>query len=170
MNREIAMGWVFLIIAVIVLDQVTKRLVLSGTDIEIIKGFFHITYVENRGAAFSILQDFRWGFIVITLIAVGVMIWVMISQKHVLARLSLSLLMGGAIGNMIDRLFLGYVVDFLNFYPFGYDFPVFNAADVCITVGVALLIVYIIFIYDEPKEGNSKGSESAGPDSPEPEP
>jgi lipoprotein signal peptidase len=151
------MGWAFLIIAVIVLDQVTKHMIPVGTDIEIIRGFFYITYCENRGAAFSILQNFRWGFIIITVIAVAVMIRIMISQKHPLARLALSLLTGGAIGNMIDRLLRGYVVDFLNFYPFGYDFPVFNVADICITVGVALLIIYIIFIYTEPERKNDSG-------------
>jgi len=146
------MGWVLLIIASIVADQVTKRLVTAGTHIEIIKGFFYITYVENRGAAFSILQNFRWGFVILTFIAFAVMIRMMVVQKHVLVRLSLSLLIGGATGNLIDRLFHGYVVDFLDFYPFGYDFPVFNAADVCITVGVALLIIYVVFIYKEPRK------------------
>ncbi|MDI9514343.1 MAG: signal peptidase II [Clostridiaceae bacterium] len=155
------MIWGLLIIAIIVLDQVTKHLIPVGIDIEIIKGFFYITYCENRGAAFSILQNFRWGFIVITVIAVAAMIWVMILQKHVLARLSLSLLIGGALGNMIDRLFMGYVVDFFNFYPFGYDFAIFNVADISITIGVALLIIYILFIYKEPPKGKTSVAEEA---------
>ncbi|HOQ75969.1 MAG TPA: signal peptidase II [Thermoclostridium sp.] len=163
------MVWVLLIIAAVVMDQVTKRLVAVGTDIEIIKEFFYITYCENRGAAFSILQNFRWGFIVLTVIALVVMARAMISQKHALARFSLSLLMGGAIGNMIDRLFKGYVVDFLNFYPFGYDFPIFNAADVCITIGVTLLFVYIIFFYKEQPKDKVSEIKEAKADSPEPE-
>ena len=160
------MIWVLLIITIIGLDQVTKHLSPVGSDIEIIKGFFYITYCENRGAAFSILQNFRWGFIVITVIAVAAMIWVMISQKHVLARLSLSLLIGGALGNMIDRLFMGYVVDFLNFYPFGYDFAIFNVADISITIGVTLLIIYILFIYKEPSERKTPVAEEAEADFP----
>ena len=94
---------------------------------------------------------------------------VMVLQKHPLARLSLSLLMGGAVGNMIDRLFQGYVVDFLNFYPFGYDFPIFNTADICITVGVALLLVYIIFVYKEPPKDKAPAAEDAKAGSPKPE-
>ena len=107
------------------------------------------------------------GVIIITVIA-AVMAR-MVLQKHPLARLSLSLLMGGAVGNMIDRLFQGYVVDFLNFYPFGYDFPIFNTADICITVGVALLLVYIIFVYKEPPKDKAPAAEDAKAGSPKPE-
>lgn len=155
------MVWGLLIIAVIIADQVTKHLVPVGTHIEIIKGFFYITYCENRGAAFSILQNFRWGFIILTIIAVAVMIRFMVTQKHTLARLSLALITGGALGNMIDRLIKGYVIDFFDFYPFGYDFAIFNVADICITIGVALLLVYIIFIYKEPSAGKISVTEEA---------
>lgn len=161
------MIWILLIIAVIGVDQITKHLVPVGTHIEIIKGFFYITYCENRGAAFSILQNFRWGFIIITIIAVAVMIRIMTTHKNTLARLSLSLLIGGALGNMIDRLFRGYVVDFFDFYPFGYDFAIFNVADVCITIGVGLLLIYIIFVYREPVTGKTSAADKANKDSSE---
>lgn len=161
------MIWVLLILAIIVVDQVTKHLIAPGTHIEIIRGFFYITYCENRGAAFSILQNFRWGFVIITVIALVVMIRILYSQKHALARLSLSLLIGGALGNLIDRLFLGYVIDFFDFYPFGYDFAIFNVADVCITVGVALLLVYLVFCYKEPA-GKESSAENAEADSDRP--
>jgi len=159
------MGWIVLIIAAIIVDQVTKHLVPVGAHIEIIKGFFYITYCENRGAAFSILQDFRWGFVILTIVAVAAMIRVMVTHKHALARLSLSLLIGGALGNLIDRLFRGYVIDFFDFYPFGYDFAIFNVADVCITVGVALLLVYIIFFYKEPLAGKTSAEKEGESDS-----
>lgn len=158
------MGWIVLIIAAIVVDQVTKHLVPVGTHIEIIKGFFYITYCENRGAAFSILQDFRWGFVILTVVAVAVMIRVMVTHKHVLARLSLSLLIGGAVGNLIDRLFRGYVIDFFDFYPFGFDFAIFNVADICITVGVGLLLVYILFFYKEPSAEKASAEKKADSD------
>ena len=78
------------------------------------------------------------------------MIGYFIKSDNNFLRLALSILIAGAIGNFIDRLFRGYVVDFLDFYPFGYDFPVFNVADICVNVGVFLLVIYIIFIYKEP--------------------
>lgn len=150
------MLWIILIVALIGLDQLTKwyfytnKLLYDGY--EVIKDFFYLTYLENRGAAFGMLQNFRWVFIGLTIIAVGVMIWYFVKNNNFVIRISLMFLISGAVGNFIDRLFRGFVVDFLDFFPFGYDFPVFNLADICVNVGVFFLIIYIIFIYKEPEK------------------
>ena len=155
------MVWAFMIIVIIGLDQATKWLIFAERvrfeNLPIIKDFFYITYCENRGAAFSILQNFRWGFVILTMIAIAVMIRLMITQKHLLLRFSLALLVAGAFGNMIDRALKGFVVDFLHFYPFGYDFAIFNVADMSVNVGAFFLIIYMIFIYKEPSKGKTSG-------------
>ena len=81
-----------------------------------------------------------------TIVAVSIMIWYFIKNKNVILRISLTLLISGAVGNFVDRLFRGFVVDFLDFYPFGYDFPIFNFADICINVGVFFLI-FMLFLF-----------------------
>jgi signal peptidase II len=150
------MLWILLIIGLIGIDQITKWYFyvnqLQFDRLPVIKDFFYLTYVENRGAAFGILQNFRWIFVVLTVLVVGVMIWYFIRNKNRILRVSLAFIISGAVGNFIDRAFRGFVVDFLDFYPFGYDFPVFNVADICINVGVFFLIIYVIFIYEEPKK------------------
>lgn len=154
------MLWIITVVALIALDQWTKWFFYSHQvlfeNYEIIKDFFYLSYLENRGAAFGMLQNFRWAFIILTIAAVGVMIWYFLKNRHGLLRGALCLLIAGALGNFIDRLLRGFVVDFLHFYPFGYDFPVFNVADICVTVGVALLVIYLLFIYKEPEKKNPK--------------
>lgn len=153
------MYWILLIIGIIGIDQAAKIYIFTAQDkfqnLPIIKDFFYITYCENRGAAFSILQNQRWVFVAITIIAIIIMIWIMTKQKHILLRLSLSLVIAGAFGNMIDRAIRGFVVDFLHFFPFGYDFAIFNVADMSINIGVAILLIYLIFIYKDPGKGKT---------------
>ncbi len=157
------MLWIILILLLTAIDQLTKWYFfinqIQFEKFQVIKDFFYLTYLENRGAAFGILQNFRWAFIVLTIIAVGFMIWYFIKNKNTLLRISMTLLISGAIGNFIDRLSRGFVVDFLDFYPFGYDFPVFNVADIWVCIGVALLVYYVIFIYEEPKKASKESEE-----------
>ncbi|MCX7773620.1 MAG: signal peptidase II [Clostridia bacterium] len=149
------MYWVLFIIALIGLDQWTKWFIFTHRiqfeNLPVIKDFFYLTYLENRGAAFGILQNFRWGFILLTLVALVAMVWYFRKNKNMVFRLALSFLFAGAVGNFIDRLFRGFVVDFFHFYPFGYDFAVFNVADVWVNIAVALLVIFLIFIYKEPQ-------------------
>ena len=131
---------------VIVLDQITKYMVAGNMllyeDIPVISGFFHITYVQNTGMAWSMLSGQQILLSLAAAVAIGVMLWVLITRKPgILVRISLGLMIGGAAGNLIDRLLLNHVRDFLNFYIFGYDFPVFNIADVALCIGVAFLIL-----------------------------
>lgn len=135
---------------VIILDQLTKWLIVKnlelGESIQIIENFLYITSHRNRGAAWGILQGQMWFFYVITVIVIIGMVYYI--QKHVngkwLTGVSLGLMLGGAIGNFIDRLFRKEVVDFINTYIFGYDFPVFNIADSALVIGVILLMIQML--------------------------
>ena len=153
------MLWIVLIIILTGADQLSKWYFYTNrfqyNGFVVIKDFFYLTYLENRGAAFGMLQNQRWLFIILTVVAVSFMIWYLIKNKNTILRLSMAFLISGAAGNFIDRLFRGFVVDFLDFYPFGYDFPIFNFADICVNIGAFLLVYYVIFIYKEP--ANKKG-------------
>ncbi len=141
--------WLFLSILVIILDQLSKAVINShfqyGESMEI-TGFFNLVLVHNSGAAFSFLHDAggmqRWLFSGIAIIASVWIIWLL--RKHAAQKLfsiALALILGGALGNLIDRISYGYVVDFLDFYWNTYHFPAFNIADSAITCGAILLII-----------------------------
>ena len=138
-------GWLILSAIVLLLDQWTKWLVEGHFvygEVLPLTSFFNLTLRYNPGAAFSFLSDAggwqRWFF---TAIAVVVSVWVVWSLRQAkgMYALSLSLIMGGAIGNVIDRLQYGHVIDFLDFYAGSWHWPAFNVADSAITVGVILL-------------------------------
>ncbi len=139
----------------VVLDQFTKVLALQNLKgqepITIIPDVFQLLYVENRGAAFGILQNKQWVFLIITAIVLVALIWAlprMSRERHFLPlRLCLCFIGAGAVGNMIDRIFRGYVVDF--FYFKLIDFPVFNVADIYVTTSAIVLIFLIVFLYKE---------------------
>lgn len=132
--------------------QIVKSMEI-GESIEIIKDFFYITSHRNRGAAWGILQDQMWLFYIVTIVVVIAIIYYMEKQAKGIAlfQLSLAFLLGGAIGNFIDRLFRKEVVDFLDTYIFTYDFPIFNIADAALTIGVILLFIQMIFESREEK-------------------
>lgn len=141
------------IILLVLIDQLTKFLVINtikGVEtLPLIQDVFHLTYWENRGAAFGILQNQRVFFVILTiLIVLAVVIFMIVKKpKSLMLCTSLTLLMGGAIGNFIDRALKGYVVDFLDFRLI--NFPIFNAADCFVVVGAVLLAVYLIFMEDK---------------------
>ena len=138
---------ILLSIILLVLDQVSKLLVMNllSEPITIIKNFFYLTYVQNKGAAFSILTGERLFLIVISIIIIILLLNYAKKNKPEtkLEYLSMSLIIGGSLGNLIDRIIRGSVIDFLDFNIFGYDFPVFNLADTFITIGVILLLIVI---------------------------
>lgn len=142
---------IVIIIILIIIDQVTKyitRHTLENNSIVVIKNFFNLTYVKNTGGAWGVLGGKLWLFIIITLVALGGMFYFFKDfdlKSNTLFSIALCLLIAGAIGNFIDRLFIGYVTDFLDFNIFGYDFPVFNVADICITLGVIALLIKLLF-------------------------
>ena len=141
-----------IVVICVLLDQITKVIARSQLkpkgSITIIKNFFKFTYVENKGGAWGAFSGKLWLFIIITVIALGIMFYLLKDfnlQNNKMYSIGLCLIIAGAIGNFIDRLALKYVTDFLDFYIFGYDFPVFNVADICIVIGVFMLIVQILF-------------------------
>ena len=149
------------ILTLVFLDQLTKWLVVLKLkpihDFPIIDKIFHLTYIENRGAAFGILQGKHLFFIIMTIIVMGFIgiyyYRLPHERKYNWMRFALTLLGAGAIGNLIDRIRLGYVIDFLYFKLI--NFPVFNFADMCVVVGVSILIVFILI---NPDEKQTKGS------------
>ncbi|MBQ9557905.1 MAG: signal peptidase II [Clostridia bacterium] len=137
--------------ALVAADQITKALAVAYlkpvTTVPLIRDVLHLTYRENTGAAFSILSGFRWGFVILAVIVCGILIYFNASRKldSKLFYASSILVVAGAIGNVIDRIATGAVVDFIDFRLI--DFPVFNFADICLTVGVALMFIYFLFFY-----------------------
>lgn len=142
--------WLGLSFLAVVLDQVSK-LVVSGSmqlyqSIKIMP-YFNLTYVHNTGAAFSFLSDAggwqRWFFAGLAVIISSVMVvWLAkLKQHETLLAVALSLVLGGAIGNLIDRLAYGYVIDFLDVYYQSWHWPAFNIADSAITLGVVLMLL-----------------------------
>lgn len=138
-----------IIISIILLciDQISKLLIVNlltkTNSIAIIKNFFYLTYINNDGAAFSILVGKR-----VLLILIAVLVIVMLIRyikknniQNKLELVSISLIIGGSLGNLIDRVVRGYVIDFLDFKIFNYNFPIFNLADTFIVIGVFLLLL-----------------------------
>ena len=151
-----------IVAAVIVLDQFTKYVVLQRfslhESVPVIPGFFNLTYVRNPGAAFGILAGAHgaWRtvfFITISLVALAVIITLVRKTHDRLPLVAFALIGGGAVGNLIDRVRSGEVVDFIEWYYRSYHWPAFNIADSAISVGVALLAVDMLF----PRKQNVKG-------------
>lgn len=165
------------LVGVFVLDLVTKALIdkfmYVGQSIELIPSFLYITYVRNTKAAFGsafglekLLGDeaIRIIFLVITVLAVGVFCYLLyrLRKRHILMRLAIALIIAGALGNFFNRLCLHYVRDFVEFVFFGCklpllgeSFPVFNVADMGLTIGEILFLIYFIAIYKDPKPAQS---------------
>lgn len=142
--------WLWLSCGVVAADQLSKRLAEAlldhGRPVELLS-WFNLTLAYNRGAAFSFLSDAsgwqRWFFVGVGLVAVVVIgLWLRrLEPREWLTAAGLSLVLGGAVGNLIDRLWLGHVVDFIDWHYGGWHWPAFNLADSAITVGVALLLI-----------------------------
>ncbi|GAJ38716.1 signal peptidase II [Saccharococcus caldoxylosilyticus] len=145
-------------LAVVAIDQWTKWLVVKymrlGESIPIIPNVLYITSHRNRGAAWGILQGQFWLFYLITVIVViGLIVYIQrLPRGERLFGVALGLMLGGAIGNFIDRLFRKEVVDFIHAYIGTYSFPVFNIADSALTIGVALLFIKMFFFATSEKE------------------
>ncbi len=167
--------WLMIMVGVIFLDQLTKWLTVINLEyipwpgvpdtVPIIEDVFHFTYVRNEGAAFGILKDQRWVFLVVStvaIIALSIYLWKNRNGSKLL-NLGISFIVGGGIGNMIDRTLLGYVIDFLDFRLI--DFAIFNVADsfVCVGVGLFALAVILEEIKTSKKEKAAKLAASEAP-------
>jgi signal peptidase II len=155
-------------ILIVVLDQITKWVILKWVplyDKIAVTSFINITHQHNRGAAFSFLADAsgwqRWfftGLAVVVSAAIVVWLWRIRKERPLVLSTGLSLVLGGAVGNVIDRIRFGYVVDFIQVLIAGWPFPSFNVADSAITVGAGLLIVDALFISGRVKPTAEEGA------------
>lgn len=148
-SRLYGLRWLWLSALMLVLDQVSKFWVASKLELYEsipVTRFFNLVYVHNYGAAFSFLNDAggwqRWFFTLIALIVSGLLIWWLkqTTGEQKITACGYALVLSGAIGNVADRIVVGYVIDFLDFYAGGYHWPAFNIADSAIFIGAALLI------------------------------
>lgn len=155
------MYWYYIIaFIVVVIDQLSKWVIVKtmayGDSITVIEDFFYITSHRNQGAAWGILQGQMGFFYIITaVVVVGIIFYMQkYAKESKLLAVSLSLILGGALGNFMDRLFRQEVVDFFDFIIFNYNYPIFNVADSSLVVGVILIIIATII--DEKKKGKVK--------------
>lgn len=147
--------------ASILVDQIVKIIISStmsvGETIPVIKDIFHFTYIRNEGAAFGMLSEHRWVFMIISSVAIVTMCIYLFKfcKERMLTRIGIALVIGGGIGNMIDRIFLGYVVDMIDCRFI--DFYVFNVADSCVCVGAGIVFLGVLLdTIKEIKESKAK--------------
>ncbi|NLX61044.1 MAG: signal peptidase II [Tissierellia bacterium] len=146
-----------MVLAIVLIDQITKlaaiKYLKGNKPFIIIEDFFQLHYVENTGAAFGIFKNGRYFFIIISILViifVAFFVFKYFNSLILTMKIALSMFIGGAIGNLIDRIRLGYVVDFLSFrLPWGYDFPVFNIADTFIVISTIFIMVMLLFSKQE---------------------
>lgn len=142
--------YILFITIFVLLDQFSKRAVVANIKLNqvivLIKDFFYLTHVRNYGAGFSILQHATAFLLALTIVSCIVLFYLLITcnRRDLLSIVCYLLIISGAIGNFIDRIRYSYVIDFLDFKIFGYDFPVFNVADCFITIGCFLLIFKLL--------------------------
>lgn len=147
----------FFVVLLVMMDQLSKFFVVSflkgQSPYILIDGFLSFYYIENRGAAFGILQNSQLLFSIITIVVLlGLMIYLIKNYKSssLATKISLTLIIAGAVGNFIDRLRLKYVIDFISFRMFGHDFAVFNLADSFIVIGTIIVMILVI-LHENPK-------------------
>lgn len=141
---------IFITLIIIIFDVISKifisNILILNKSITIIPNFFYLTYTHNYGGAWSIFDNSTLFITIVSfLIIIGIIYYLF--KNKVTKKIEIvgySLLLGGAIGNLIDRIVYGYVIDFLDFYIFKYDFPIFNIADIGMVVGIILLLVSMI--------------------------
>ena len=149
----------------LILDQLVKRWVEENIPLfevqKLLPGIVQLTHVENRGSAFGMLQNARWFFVGITIVAFGFLVWVLASKRihGALGQWAVAFVISGALGNFIDRVRQGYVVDMFEFEFV--SFAIFNVADIFITVGGVLACVYVLFFHERLTTAHRIASETA---------
>lgn len=132
------------------LDQIIKKMITIciglGESITLIPSFFHLTYVRNTGAAWSVLEGNRIFLILVSFVAIGLVYFFMIKDKKIqkIEEIGYGILLGGIFGNLIDRVVFGYVIDFLHFTFGRYQFPIFNIADIGIVIGTIIIVTIMV--------------------------
>ena len=159
MNRKI----ITIATVALAIDQISKVatsiLLEFNKPLQVIKDFFYLTLVHNEGAAWGIFSNTKIVILIGTMIAlITIYHFIYCFKQNKRNTLAFGLLLGGLSGNLIDRLLFGHVRDFLDFYIFGYDYPVFNIADICIVVGVILLIIAVLKGEDTNEDNSNRQS------------
>ena len=166
-NGISSLRWFAVAATVLLLDQLTKLWIMTEFvlgDSRYISSFFNLVRAHNEGAAFSFLSDAggwqRWFFTILSsVISLVIVVWlVRLPRQKILEALALSLILGGALGNLYDRVTLGYVVDFLDFHWAGWHFAAFNVADMAISIGAGLIIIEALFFADNANSEDSNSS------------
>ena len=164
--------WSLVILISVLVDQLTKQLVVMnlevGESVDLIPGVLRFTYVQNEGAAFGMLADQRWVFMIISMVAIAGMFFYLwkFRPDSKIACCAIALIVGGGIGNMIDRIYLTYVIDFIDFCAFPKLWVwVFNVADACVCVGAGALMIWCVVAMiresKNPQKNKKKKSEEA---------
>lgn len=139
----------------VLLDQISKTIAINNLvefhSVPVINNFFYWTLCYNTGGAWSVLSSSTWLLTIISILALGLVIFTLYKSQSKLYNVTASIFMGGLIGNLIDRLVQSKVTDFIDFVIFGYDFPVFNVADICICIS-AVFIVFLILKEEKENE------------------
>lgn len=165
-----ARSWSFVVaFGIFVLDFVTKRIVLANqaefvAGIPLIEGLLRFTYVRNAGAAFGMFQGARWPFVVVSSLAVVLLTWLLL-RPHTrgLKRAAYTMILAGAAGNLVDRIFYqGLVVDFIEMGWRGSTFPVYNVADMGVSIGAAVLVLALLREKDPPRAASVASQEELG--------
>lgn len=147
----------------VIIDQIIKYFVVQNLapsgSVSVIDNFLSLTYAENTGVAFGMFKDRIWIFAIVTIVLIAVFVW-LIAAKKIEGKLfyfSAALMIGGGVGNLIDRLFRGFVVDYLSLSFFS---PVCNFADYCITIGAFLFVIVLLFQTSKEKKKTKEGEET----------
>lgn len=169
MQRRIWPIWAYYVIAVVVflIDYASKKIInrtveLDTERIPVLGDFFVITHIRNRGAAFGMLQEQRLFFLIVTIVVVVGILWYLhrsFRSGSMLLLVALAVILGGAVGNFLDRALFGEVVDFLQFNFGSYTFPIFNLADTAICVGVGLVILDSFLTMKQENKSNGNGDQ-----------
>jgi signal peptidase II len=169
MQRRIWPVWAYYVVAVIVflIDYVSKKIIdrtvlLNVEQIPVLGDFFIITHIRNSGAAFGMMQGGRWFFLVMTIIVVVGILWYLhrsYRTGNAMLLFALAMILGGAVGNFLDRALFGEVIDFLQFNFGEYTFPIFNLADSAIVGGVGLIILDALLTMKQENKQNDNGEQ-----------
>ncbi len=163
-NQKSMLGWLVLSVVIVIADLVTKYYATSlleyAMPVEVIPAFFNFTLLHNTGAAFSFLATQsgwqRWFFVALAVVvSLALVRWLQTLRGDRWMAISIALVLGGAIGNLYDRIALGYVVDFLHFYWGNYHFPAFNLADTAISIGAGMMVLDL-FRKQETTDNNAR--------------
>lgn len=149
---------IFIIILLILLDQISKFFIVSNFNVYdklvIIKNFFKFEYVQNTGISFGLFSGSVIVIILASILVIGYMIYDLLHNKNKIHKLSCILILSGALGNLIDRVFRGYVVDFISFTLFNHEMAIFNIADILVVFGIGLYII-LMFVEGKSKDGEN---------------